>query len=365
MAASPSLEEFSYLRGIVAAGTIRQITAMHHYTTIKDIAKELSVSIATVSRALRDSYDVSPETKERVRAAASKLNYKPNYNAIGLAKRSTHNIGIILPFIANYYFSTVITGIQEVAYRSGFNINLYVTNNSAETELSIMKTLSFSAFDGLLVCVTSKSDSCEHFQKVIDEGVPLVFFDREAANVSASKVMQDDFNGAFEAVEHLITNGYTRIAHIAGPEGLLMTERRLQGYLAALERHNIPVREEYIIYSVFSQESGEAATYQLLASPEKPDAIFAANDRLAIGAMIALKNRNIEIGKEVGIVGFTNDLISALISPSLTTVAEPAFEIGKLSCELLLKHIKKPNLSPQEIILPGQLIIRNSSVGSG
>lgn len=321
----------------------------------------LKISVSTVSRALRDTYDVSQATRDIVLAAAAEINYKPNHNATALAKRSTHNIGVILPFITNYYFSTVITGIQEVAYNKGFNVILFVTNDSPERELAIIDNLVFSSLDGLLVSISSNSDSCEHFQEVINEGIPVVFFDRVPTNITTSKVMQDDFNGAFEAVEHLILNGYERIAHIAGPKGLLFTERRLQGYLSALAKHKIDVKKEYIIFSGFSQESGEADTYQLLNCVDRPDSIFAVNDRKAIGAMIALKRKNIQIGNEIGVVGFTNDPVSEIISPSLTTIAEPAFDIGKESCELLLKHIKKKNFIAEEKILSGRLIIREST----
>lgn len=334
---------------------------MHHYVTIKDIAKKLNISVATVSRALRDTYDVSKDTRKKVLKTAEELKYKPNYNAIGLAKRSTHNIGIVLPFITNYYFSTVITGIQEAAYARNYNIILFLTNDSAERELAVIDNLSIATLDGLLVSISSDSDSCEHFQKVINEGVPVVFFDRVPTHIKTSKVMQDDFNGAFEAVEHLIKNGYRKIAHIAGPKGLLFTERRLQGYLAALKKHNLPVDNNHIIHSGFNQESGENDTYKLLKCAVKPDAIFAANDRKAIGAMVALKKKKIKIGKGIGVVGFTNDPISSLISPTLTTISEPAFEIGKLSCELLLKHINKENFIPEEKILTGKLIVRESS----
>ena len=167
--------------------------------------------------------------------------------------------------------------------------------------------------------------------------------------------------GAFEAVEHLIKNGYRRIAHIAGPKELTFTQKRLQGYIDALKKHNVPVRKEWIIYSGFSQEWGEKDTYGLLKCKTVPNAIFAVNDRKAVGAMIALKNKNILIGKEMGVIGFTNDPMSTIISPTLTTIAEPAFEIGKISCELLLKHIKKSNFHPEEIILPCPLIVREST----
>lgn len=334
----------------------------HHFATIKDIARELQVSVSTVSRGLRDTYDVSPETREKVLAMAARLNYKPNFNAIGLVNNKTHNIGIILPAIANYYFATVITGIQEIAYNKGYNIVLYVTNDSPETELSVIENLANTRLDGLIVCVSSQSDACDHFQQIIDCGTPIVFFDRVASKINTSKVMQDDYNGAFEAVEHLAKNGYKKIAHLAGPEGLLFTQNRLQGYLDALAKYKLPVREEWIIYGGFAQECGEEGVYQLLQCEQRPDAIFVVNDRKAIGAMLALKQCQIKIGKEMGVVGFTNDPVSSIISPSLTTVAEPALEIGRKSCELLLKHITKKNFSPQEIILPGKLMIRESTM---
>lgn len=330
--------------------------------TIKDIAKTLGVSISTVSRALRDTYDVNPETREKVLSLASQLNYKPNLNATGLSAQRTYNIGIILPFITNYYFSTVITGIQHIAYNEGYNIILHLTNDSRDRELEIIENLSLSSLDGLLVSISSDSDSCEHFQEVINEGIPVVFFDRVANKINTSKVMQDDYNGAFEAVEHLIKNGYKKIAHIAGPKGLIFTENRLKGYIAALEKHKLPIKDEWIIHSGFSQECGETDLIKLLQCKDVPDAVFAVNDRKAIGAMLSLKKENIKIGKEIGVVGFTNDPLCSIISPSLTTISEPAFEIGQKSCELLLNHIAKDNFSPQEIILPGELIIRESTI---
>ena len=334
---------------------------MRHTVTIKDIAKILNISVSTVSRALRDTYDVNQETRNRILSLAAELNYKPNFNATGLAKGSTHNIGVVLPFITNYYFSTVITGIQEVAYDNNYNIILFITNDSSERELSIIQNLSLSHLDGLLVSVSSNSDSCNHFQEIIDEGIPIVFFDRIASNIDTSKVMQGDYNGAFEAVEHLIESGYSKIAHIAGPKGLDFTEKRLNGYLDALKRHGLTAREEWIIYSGFSQDHGEADTYQLLQCEQRPDAIFAVNDRKAIGAIVALKNNGVIIGKEIGVIGFTDDPICTIISPSITTIAEPAFEIGTTCCDLLLKHINKKNFNPQEIILPGKLMARDST----
>ncbi|MGV8096171.1 MAG: LacI family DNA-binding transcriptional regulator [Mangrovibacterium sp.] len=328
---------------------------------IKDIAGMLNISVSTVSRALRDAYDVNPETRKKVLEVVEQLNYKPNLNAAALASGSTRNIGVIIPFITNYYFSTVISGIQEVAYNNGFNIVLLITNDSAERELNMIRSLSITSLDGLLISISSDSVRSNHFRELADEGIPIVFFDRVPKDIEATKVLQDDFDGAFKATEHLITNGYTRIAHIAGPEHLSFTQNRLQGYLEALKKYTVPVREEWIIYSGFSMQSGKEDTDRLLECEQIPDAVFAVNDRKAVGAIIALKEKKIRVGKDIGVVGFTNDPISTIIEPSLTTIEEPAFDIGKKSCELLIKHITNKHFLPKEIILAGTLIIRDSS----
>ena len=335
-----------------------------HQITIKDIARELGISVATVSRAFRDTHDVSEITKKSVLAKASELNYRPNFNATGLVTHKSHNIAIILPTITNYYFSTVITGIQEVAYNNGYNIILYVTGESQVREISVVEDLSLSSIDGLLVCVTSESRKSTHFQKIIDTGIPVVFFDRAAELTDISKVIQNDFEGAFIAVEHLIKNGYQNIAHIGGPFPLRFTKERLRGYLAALKKYDLPIRHHWIIHSEFTQQSGSQDTKKLWAYGNKPDAVFAVNDRKAIGSIIALKEKGIKVGRDVGGVGCTNDPMSAIISPSLTTVEEPAFEIGKQGCELLLKQISKKNFVPEEIVLNGKLIVRESSLRS-
>ncbi|MEX2235293.1 MAG: LacI family DNA-binding transcriptional regulator [Cyclobacteriaceae bacterium] len=336
---------------------------MHnHCITIKDIARELNLSVSTVSRAFRDAYDVSQETKEKVLTMAVQLNYKPNFNAIGLVKNQTNNIAVMLPSITNYYFSTVITGIQEVGYSKGYNIIFYVTNDSPDRELSIIKNLSLTSIDGLLVCTTLTSDHSDHFKKIIENGTPVVFFDRVATDIKTSKVVQDDYNGAFEAVTHLVSSGYEKIAHISGRKSLAITQKRTRGYVDALKKFKLPVREEWITQSGFSQEDGEKDVYELLKCKEIPDAIFAVNDRKAIGAMLSLKKLNIKIGEEMGVIGFTNDPVSSIISPGLTTIAVPALEVGSKSCELLLKHISKKHFEPEELILPGRLIVRESTL---
>src|SRR5690625_1835172 len=205
---------------------------MQGSATIKDISKALNISVSTDSRALRDTYDVRKSTRDLVLAKARELQYRPNFNAIGLASGKTHNIGVILPFITNYYFSTVITGIQEAAYENDYNVILFLTNNSAGTEMSIAQGISMTGLDGLLISLTSnKGVVHRHYQKIMTEyNKSIVFFDRATNKIETSKVLQDDYQGAIQAVEHLIKSGYSKIAHITGPMDLDLTRRRLKGY---------------------------------------------------------------------------------------------------------------------------------------
>jgi LacI family transcriptional regulator len=328
---------------------------------IREIAQMLNISVSTVSRALRDAWDVNPETRRKVLEVAGQLNYRPNRNAAALASGNTRNIGVVIPFITNYYFSTVISGIQEVAYSNNYNIILLITNDDPERELKMISSIPVTSLDGLLISISSGSVNSGHFKELAEEGIPVVFFDKVPSDIEATKVLQDDFAGAYTATVHLIEQGYRHIAHIAGPEHLSFTQKRLHGYLEALRHHCLPVRNEWILYSGFSQQCGTDDMNRLLDLPQTPDAVFAVNDRKAVGAIIALKERQIIVGKDIGVVGFTNDPIATIIEPSLTTIEEPAFEIGRKSCELLIKHMINKNLLPREIILPGTLIVRNST----
>jgi len=328
---------------------------------IKNIAEMLGISVSTVSRALRDAHDINPATKEKVLKLAKELNFKPNKNAAALASGSTKNIGVLIPFITNYYFGTVISGIQEEAYRLGYNIILFVTNDEVEREKQLIHNLDTASLDGLLISLSSNSTDITHFENLIQAGLPLVFFDRVPNEINASKVMQSDYEGAFLATRHLINKGYKRIAHLAGPESLKFTQERLRGYLNALKQAQLPVRKEYIIHSGFSTQHGLTDTQQLIALQDRPDAIFAANDRKAIGAIQALKSAHINVGVDFGVIGFTNDPICTVIEPNLTTVEEPAFEIGLQSCQLLIKHIKNKEFESRSVVIPCRLINRDSA----
>ncbi len=329
---------------------------------IKNIAEMLGISVSTVSRAFRDTHDVNPETRQKVLSLARELNFKPNKNASALASGSTRNIGVVIPFITNYYFSTVISGIQEEAYEQDYNIILYVTNDSLVREQSLLENLSTSSLDGLLISISSDSYINDHFERLMIKGLPIVFFDRVPNDIEASKVVQDDFMGAFQATQYLLENGAQRIAHIAGPKNLKFTQQRLNGYIEALKHFNRPLDDKLILHSGFSQAHGSEDTTKLLALPQRPDAIFAANDRKAVGAILTIKQHNLRVGTDISVIGFTNDPICTIIEPNLTTIEEPAFDIGKRSCALLIRHLKNKDFEIQDIVLPGKLVVRDSVV---
>ena len=330
--------------------------------TIKHIAKTLGISISTVSRALHDAYDVSPETRKKVMALAKELDYTPNPYAVSLVKQNTKMIGVLLPEIAVYYFSMVVKGIQDVAYSVGYNVMFFISGESLEREKIILSNLNVNSLDGLLVSVSKETNTSEHFKKLIDKGLPIVFFDRVLDDIHTSKVIQDDYQGAFDATQHFIDQGFVRIAHLAGSKSLNISKQRLQGYLDALEQNGLPIQKKYILYSGYTEEDGLRDMSKLLTVKPLPDALFCVNDRKAIGAMLALKRYGYKIPQHIAIAGFMNAPITEVVTPSLTTIEQPAYAIGKKSCELLLEHIKNPNFIPQTVVMPSKLIIRESSI---
>lgn len=330
--------------------------------TIKHIAAALNISISTVSRALHDAYDVSPETRQKVLALAEQLDYHPNPFAVSLVKHETKIIGVLLPEIATPYFSTVVKGIQDVAYNAGYNVMFFISDESLEREKLILKKLSLNSLDGLLVSVSIETQTSDHFQKLMEKGLPVVFFDRVLKDISTSKVVQDDYKGAFNATLHLIQQGYKRIAHLAGPKHLDNAQKRAQGYIDALKENNMEVKKNLLLYSGFSQEDGLRDMSKLLGLKPLPDAVFAVNDRKAIGAMIALRRYGYKVPEHIGIVSFGNTPISEVVTPTLSTVEQAAYEIGAKSCQLLFGHIKTPDIEPQTVVMPSKLVIRESSV---
>ena len=331
--------------------------------TIKDLARELNISPSTVSRALKDHPDISPETKKAVNDLAKKLNYYPNAVALSLRKSKTNTIGVIIPEIVHFFFSTVISGIEEVAYASGYNVMVCQSNEVYDREVTDTYALLASRVDGMLVSISRETENIDHLKEIQDRGVPLVFFDRIGEGVSASQVVVDDEKGAYDAVCHLIEMGYKNIAHVSGPPGLLISKMRMNGYKKALQEHNLPVREELIFDAVTgTREEAYDKIKSKLKSGIKIDAVFAHSDMCAYGALLAVQENGMKVPDDCGIVGFSDWQFSAFLNPSLSTVMQPGYEMGRAAAELFIRESKaEEELPPEKIVLETELIIRDSS----
>lgn len=330
--------------------------------TIKDIAKALNLSTSTVSRALRGSYEINPETKKLVLDYAEKVNYHPNPIALSLKENKSRAIGVIVPEIANHFFSQAINGIEAEAYERGYHVVIFQSHESYERERSNIQHLLGRKVDGVLLSLSGQTTDTQHLQVIQRRGVPLVVFDRITNDIETNKVIADNFKGAFEATEHLILNGRKRIAHITSPSLLYTTYERLEGYKAALEKHAIQFDDKLVKYCGFAPEEARQVIFELLES-EKPDAIFTASDRLALDSFAAVKAKGIRIPEDVAFIGFTNLGVAHLLDPPLSTVVQPAFAIGKTAAEILLNTIeKKQNAAEIKTIrIPTELNLRQSS----
>lgn len=336
---------------------------MKRPVTIKDLARQLNISPSTVSRALRDHPDIRKETKQMVRSLAEALDYQPDSIAQSLQKRKTNIIGVIVPVIKHNFFSNAISGIEEVAYKNGYAIIVSQSHEDYQREEMNIKALISNRVDGLLISISQTTENVEPFRLLQRRQVPFVFFDRVIENINASLAMVDDFDGAFRAVEHLIQKGYRRIAHLAGHQSLRISEYRYNGYLTALRKHNIPVDHSLIVTCGLDEEGGKEGFRQLAKTGDLPDAIFAVNDPVALGAFEEIKKRGLRIPQDVALVGFSNNPISALINPPLTTVDQPAYELGKSAAELLLDQINSEEsiFTPRKVVLKTKLIVREST----
>lgn len=336
--------------------------------TIKDIARELGISPSTVSRALKDHPDISVETKKAVNELAEKLNYQPNIVALSLRQKKTNTIGVIIPEIVHFFFSTVISGIEDVAYNAGYNVILSQSGESYPREVTDMKALFNSRVDGMLISISRETTNFDHIESIISKGVPIVFYDRMYNNPNTSKVIVDDMEGAKEAVLHLIDQGCKRIAHIQSAPNLIISEDRLRGYKEALKDRKIEFKEKLIFTcETGTLEEGKSVTQKIFAQPNPPDAIFANNDPLAMGAMMALKEKGLKIPQDVAVAGFSNWFFDELMEPSLTSVDQPGFQMGQEAARLLIRQIElkekdQDDYKPETKVLKTRLIIRNSSL---
>jgi LacI family transcriptional regulator len=338
--------------------------------TIKDIARALGLSTSTVSRALRGSYEISAETKKLVIEYAEKLNYRPNPIALSLKEKRSRSIGIVVCEIANNFFSQVINGIESVAYKEGYYVIISQSHESYEREVANTQYLASRSVDGLLVSLSSETTDLSHLNKLHDKGLPIVFFDRIMEEMQTHKVIANNFNGAYQATEHLVLSGFKRIAHVTIAAHVSIAKERLAGYKAALADHGVPYDESLVRYCNYGgliDSETEQAIDALLSLKEKPDAIVAASDKLSTGCLTALAKRNIKIPDDMGIVGFTNSPMTEIFHPSLSSIRQPAFEMGQVAMEMLIQIIesKHPIKKYETKVLNTELTVRASSVKNG
>jgi LacI family transcriptional regulator len=338
-------------------------------TTITDIARELDVTPSTVSRALNNHPRISDSTKKAVWNLVKKLNYQPNNIATALRNGKSNFIGVIVPTSDRYFFASVIRGIEEVVREEGYNLIICQSDEQTNKEQKNIDALLQIQVDGIIASVAKATTEFSYFEKIINQNVPLVLYDRAGENLNVNSVVCDDYRGAYNAVSHLIDQGCTDIAHFAGQQHIKIYKDRLNGYLDALKDHGLGINERFIIESDLINDTdiilaaGAKMTNNLLSLSETPDAIFSASDFAALGAIKALKSNGISIPDDVALIGFSNDFSSSVIEPGLTSLDQHTKKMGMNAGKLFLEQIKDPKkiTNPKSIVLEPKLVVRESS----
>ena len=313
---------------------------------------------------MRDSHDIGEETKRKVRELAKELNFSPNPNASNLRSQKTKTIAVVIPEIANNFFALAINGIEEVAQQKGYHVLIYLSHEDFAKEASIMQYLLNGRVDGVLMSMASETNDAAHIQELIDNKIPLVFFDRVRDDITAAKVVTDDKFGGYSATKHLIESGCKKIAYLSLSKKLVNSNSRLEGYKDALQEAGYPIDEANIIDCGNDNKKNFSLIYKLLTrKTNKVDGIFSAAESLVLLTYQVCKELSIKIPQQVKIITFSNSPTSSFLEPSLSTVTQPAFDIGKEAATLLFKSIekKKVDYSDEVRVLKSNLLIRNST----
>ncbi|MFV0249139.1 MAG: LacI family DNA-binding transcriptional regulator [Tenacibaculum sp.] len=337
-------------------------------TSLKKIAEILNISISTVSKALKNYNDVSKETKRKVRKVAQELNYVPNTFAVTLRTHQSKTIGVIIPTTVHHFFSKIIEGIVKVAETKGYLVILLQSNEKVALEKKQIDLLLNKGVDGIMISLSNETNSFEHLEKVKNRGTPLVLFDKITKSINCSKVVIDDKKSAYQAVCYLVNKGHRRIAHFRGGLNPQNSIDRFLGYRKALDDNGIPYDSSlvYLCNNNADYKDGYNSAKKLIEDhTTKVDAIFAITDVIAIGAMKYFEDKNIKVPKDIAVLGFSNWFMSSIITPSLTTVNQPAYEMGVKSVEILIEEIycknKGVDIENKKLVIPTNLIIRNST----
>jgi LacI family transcriptional regulator len=330
---------------------------------LKRLAKELGLAISTVSRALRDSHEISQETKDRVQALADKLGFQPNPHASSLRRNKSKTIAVIVPEIENNFFSQAINGIELIAQQKGYHVLIYLTHEDYQLEKGILQLLQNGRVDGIMISVSNTTTTADHLNASLQAGLPIVFFDRVFEEIDVPKVTTDDIEVSFKATEYLVKKGCKRIAFLSMAENLSISKRRHSGYQKAIEKYQPSGGWQKVVPCSPNDEQNRQMIDRLLQEPDRPDGIFAAVEKFAINTYQVCNERNISIPQQLKVIGFSNYAATALFNPPFSSIIQPAFEIGREATTILFKIIENKKLLPSEkkMVLPSQIVYRGST----
>jgi LacI family transcriptional regulator len=331
--------------------------------TIRKIATDLKLAVSTVSKALRDSHEISAETKKRVFAYAEKLDYIPNLYASSLKRKRTGNIAVVLPEVADSFFSLAINGIESVAQEKGYHVMVYLTHEDLSREESILRDFRSGRVEGVLISVSGGAESNSHIHDLCSRNIPLVFFDRACEGIEAAKVLTDDFESGYKATEHLIEKGCQRIAFLAMSGALAIINHRQQGYEAALRHHN-RVNKKLIIACTNNERDSYSMIRKSLMGKSRPDGIVGSVEKLTTLTYTVCQDLNLNIPHDVKVIGFSSLQIASLLNPSLSTITQPAFEMGRTAASMLFRALedKDSGLAVSTVVIPSVLFERGSTL---
>jgi len=330
--------------------------------TIKDVARRLNVSISSVSRAFNDAHDIKKETRERILKTAEEMGYHPNPIAKKLTQKKTFNIGVVVPEFVNEYYAEVIRGVQDILFDIGYQVLITQSDNDPERELKNVKTLIQNMMDGLIICPSVKSKNMDYYLEEINKGYPIVFLNRIEQNYPANKVLFNNMKWCFFATEHLIYQGYKKIYHLSGNNDLGITKDRTHGFIKAMEKHHFSKDDYKVIETGILSKEAMATVQKLIDTNDLPEAFMCVNDLVALSSISVLIQNRIKVPDDIGVMGFTETKIANLVSPKLSSVKQPTFEMGKAAAEMLMKLINNEEIASDTIILNGSLNIRESSL---
>jgi LacI family transcriptional regulator len=330
---------------------------------LKKLAEELNLSFSTVSKALRDSHEISEVTKNRVIAKANELNYQVNPLASSFRKQKTKTIALIIPEVVNDFFGPVINGIESIAQEKGYHVLIYMTHEDRQKEIAIFKLLQSGRVDGIMLSLSEQTCDINHLKDLKEKGVPLILFDRITDQIDVTTVTTDNCAGGKRATEHLIERGCRRLAFLGISQRVSVSTGRRDGFVEALKDHSMNREEDMILCCDGDDRQNKDQIRKLLTRKDRPDGIFASVETLAISTYEVCEELKLNIPKDLKVIAFSNSYLAALLNPSLTAIAQPAFEMGREAAAILVNLVEKKEsrFRHQRTEIKSRLIVRNST----